>query len=458
MTEVYWRTTQAAAELGISPHHLRKICDAHLVEAERTEAGQWRIPVQEVNRLKKEGVPPIPVGAEPQPKARQAAQNGRTELLAPPTDAAAAAVEEVVITDAQLKVTRNKVERLKLKRDAMEVGDYFRGRQQRQADEEAARQQQERQEQEERQREIQRQQAAEERRYWRDRWIRYAQNSRPSDAPETIALDIVGQVERVLAGLDPSRDYAIVERQVDAAIESAVAPWKAEQDKQEAIEYALRYEPAFYEPQRNRRARDAAEEAIARMRPGTSLEEMKAATSAAVEPFKREYEHARKCQEIVSAVWSQLRGETAEEREEAKEAVRAALENLPVGASDRLLEQARDRALEPLRAKIATRQEQERRQGEARQRQESQAEAKRQAERRADWRVSHVSNYVRELEQDGEITFDGIWDQLDFNKKLTERIRGEVVSALVKNPDLSDEDVEDLIEELVDEHKHEFLD
>ena len=71
--EGYWRTAQAAAELEISAHHMRKLCEANLLEAERTEGGQWRIPaMQEVERLKKQGVPPIPVIAEDlKPKQRR---------------------------------------------------------------------------------------------------------------------------------------------------------------------------------------------------------------------------------------------------------------------------------------------------------------------------------------------------------------------------------------------------
>src|SRR5579871_100877 len=450
MTEVYWRTTQAAAELGISPHHMRKICEANLIEAEKTPAGQWRVPGQEVNRLKKDGVPPIPVTAEPQPKARSSIQNGRTELLAPPTDVAAAAVEEVVISDAELKVRRNKLEKLKLKQEATQVGDFFRERRRRETEQEEARRRQEREVEEERQRQIQQQLAAQERHAWRDQLIRYAQNSRPYDAPETLDLDIVEQVERVLRGLDPSRDYSIVRGQVDAAIESALAPWKAEKHKQEAIEYALRYESAFDDPHRNRRARDAAEEAIARMPQSASLEDMKAVASESVQPLKQEYEHARKCRDMAARAWLKLQGETNDEREESKDAVQVALEALPLNASDRQFEQTCDLALEPIQAKIAERE----RQG---QRKEAATVARRQAEQRADWKLLDIGNYISELEQDEEIEFDGFSDRWGFTENVKNRIRGELVGALVKNPKLSDDEVQDLIEILVDRHKDEFL-
>lgn len=366
MTEVYWRTTQAAAELGISPHHLRKICDAHLIEAERTEAGQWRIPVQEVNRLKKDGVPPIPVSAEPQPKARQTAQNGRTELLAPPTDAAAAAVEEVVISDAELKVRRNKLDKLKLKREATEVGDFFRNRRQREAEQEEDRRRREHEEHEEEQRRIQAQRAAQQRQEWRDEWISYAQQQRPWDAPESIELDIVEEVERILQSLDPSRDRSVIERQVDAAVKRALEPWTRNQEKQEAIAtVVLRAKIAcstMVESEWQARAQEAAAGAIERLRPGASQSEMERAGAAAVQPLIKECQHREKCGVMTERTFLYLDRPTSEELEDAKDAVRQALEALPIGASDRQFEQARDAALVPIKGRIATRQDGEMRQ------------------------------------------------------------------------------------------------
>ena len=36
------RIGQAAAQLGITPHHLRELCKAGLMEAEQSPGGQWR--------------------------------------------------------------------------------------------------------------------------------------------------------------------------------------------------------------------------------------------------------------------------------------------------------------------------------------------------------------------------------------------------------------------------------
>ncbi len=166
-------------------------------------------------------VPPIPValaGEEPAPTERRKesqAQRPGAALLAPASPRAADSAEDALISKNEVEVTRSRVEKLNLRRQEVDHVDALRARNQRIADEKAARQQQEHEEQEERQRQIQQQQAAERRGEWRDEWIRYAQRSRPDDTPETIELDIVEQVERVLETLDPSRDYYLVQRQVN---------------------------------------------------------------------------------------------------------------------------------------------------------------------------------------------------------------------------------------------------
>jgi len=56
----YYRTGQAAKALGVSDHHVRRLCDAGLIEAELTERNHWRIPASEIDRLTEDGVPELP--------------------------------------------------------------------------------------------------------------------------------------------------------------------------------------------------------------------------------------------------------------------------------------------------------------------------------------------------------------------------------------------------------------
>ena len=54
------RIGQAAAQLGITPHHLRELCKAGLMEAEQSPGGQWRVPLSIVQRYQNEEIPAIP--------------------------------------------------------------------------------------------------------------------------------------------------------------------------------------------------------------------------------------------------------------------------------------------------------------------------------------------------------------------------------------------------------------
>ena len=59
MSEGYYRVGQGAERLGISSHKVRQLCQTGLINAEFT-GSQWRIPIKEVDRLIRDGIPPIP--------------------------------------------------------------------------------------------------------------------------------------------------------------------------------------------------------------------------------------------------------------------------------------------------------------------------------------------------------------------------------------------------------------
>lgn len=59
MPEAYYRTGAAAKALGLSSYQLRRLAESELIAAEFT-GNQWRIPVSEVERLLKDGVPDTP--------------------------------------------------------------------------------------------------------------------------------------------------------------------------------------------------------------------------------------------------------------------------------------------------------------------------------------------------------------------------------------------------------------
>src|SRR3954452_21616870 len=56
----YYSSGPAAAVLGVSQPRIRKLCNSGLIACEVTSSGQFRIPLSEIERLKREGLPPTP--------------------------------------------------------------------------------------------------------------------------------------------------------------------------------------------------------------------------------------------------------------------------------------------------------------------------------------------------------------------------------------------------------------
>src|ERR1035441_3874367 len=64
MPESFYRSGQAAKQLGVSSYHIRRLCEVGEITAEITAGQQWRIPESEIARLRKEGIPDVPVESE----------------------------------------------------------------------------------------------------------------------------------------------------------------------------------------------------------------------------------------------------------------------------------------------------------------------------------------------------------------------------------------------------------
>ena len=60
MPGLFYSTGQVARQLGTTAAVVRVLCENGLVAAETTPGGQWRVPASEVERLKRDGLPPIP--------------------------------------------------------------------------------------------------------------------------------------------------------------------------------------------------------------------------------------------------------------------------------------------------------------------------------------------------------------------------------------------------------------
>ena len=162
-----------------------------------------------------------------------------------------------------------------------------------------------------------------------------------------------------------------------------------------------------------------------------------------------------------------------------KETVAKALKQLPVGCSDKMMEQARDQALAPVKKAIAEREEaaealrqkqaaeaQRKREVEAveRRKQDEEARCKREAEeavRRAEnrlrWKLGHAQDYLAQLGK-SEIEFESFSDRWDLGEKLKKKIKPTLIKELLQKPDLTDKQLHERIERLVDEHLEEELD
>ena len=64
MSDNFYRSGQAAKQLGVSSYHVRRLCEVGEITAELTTGQQWRIPGSEIARLRREGVPDIPVDSD----------------------------------------------------------------------------------------------------------------------------------------------------------------------------------------------------------------------------------------------------------------------------------------------------------------------------------------------------------------------------------------------------------
>ena len=366
-----YRSGQAAKLLGVSAHALRRLAEAGLVDAEYT-GSQWRFPVEEIQRLQREGLPPLPAMEEDGLRSGRSPQSGNkpeTEgLLAPPSDD--------LIADAEdLERQKLKLQKLGVRRQIEQEMDFFRGRDQEEEDREEQRRtrlQEQRHRQQRRQALVQDQQKRER---WQSQWTEYALRSLPYDAPEEIKLQVHKQVIETLARLNPDESRRVIEQLVEAATEKALKPWKRQKEIRKITEDALPYDIKYSDDKP--RAVRAAAEAISKLRPEATPEELELAAKEAMQPFLIKQEHEKQCEEIIRSVSSCLRGDTARDREVGRDVVRAEIEKLPVGCGVEMMEQIRDQLLQQLQRIIDKRAEEAAVQ---RKKQEAEAQRKREAE------------------------------------------------------------------------------
>ena len=429
MEQLYYSTGQAARELGTSLALIRVLCETHVIQAETTPGGHLRVSASVVERLKREGLPqvprPLPTETSPPPRDAPDSNYDHPDYPAEQSDDVAYAADQVVIT-------RSTLEKRKIERELEENEDWFRERKSRQA---AA-------EETERQR-IALRQAEQRRLAWVQEWTRYALNSVPSDARREVEMEVHTAVQEALSALPPSQTQAITQRLVDAAVHRALGPWKRKQDIERALNagmnrlsLGIQYLPAY--ATLKKRAWDAAVTAVRNVREEASYNEMVTAAVESVLPMNREQEHQEACERILRRV--SIYDATRQEQEAAQEEVRKALAELPIGAPPRELEKAEESALAPFKTAVARRRE------------EAQMESDKQAKRRAvrakaNLYLDHIARYL-----DEEYEFDDGYAEMRAEAdRLRPLIREALIDELVKNPNMSADQMRATIEEQIDD-------
>lgn len=429
MEPLFYSTGQVARQLDTSLAAIRILCENRVIAAETTPGGHWRVPASEVERLKRDGLPPIPrpLPTEGGPPARNgtAGRHGHPGHLAESPD-------EVAFAADQVAITRSMLEKRKIDRELEETEDFFRERERQQAAaEEAERQRNEAK------------QAEQERRRWVQRWTRYALTSLPYDARREVEMEVNTAVQETLSVLQPGQRDTITRRLLDAAVHRALGPWTRKQEVERALKASMDKLPwdirsSSEYAHLKQHAWDAAVAAVRRGRGDASYSEMEAAAAQAVQPMIREYEHQKACQRVVGRIY--IADATREELEAAKDAVLQALEALPIGASPKQLEKAEETALAPYKAAVAGRKES------ARMESEKQT-LRRAAEWKADFQLDHIARY---LEQEYE--FDGGYSELRREAdRLRPLIREALIDELLENPDMSTDEIRKSIEDQIED-------
>lgn len=413
MSRGYYRSGQAAKLWGISSHLVRRLCEGGQVRAERSEGGQWKVPYAEMERIQKEGVPEIPSSIEWDQGEDREEEDGRPghRVLTPPSGGVVTSAEEVVVAE-------NHLERLQIDQESAPTRDWFRECQRLEAEaqsqaslDKAAREQ-----------------AEQERIAWHDSWMAKALLQLPQEAPPETRMAVREAVDEVLAGLGPRHSWQVVDPLVRAAVEKALQPWNQARQTTWAIENACQSLPwgaknSLSPTVWQTRAREVATAAIRRLPPNSSYAEKLWAGSAAVRQITSEFEDDELRKRTLQGAY--LWDIRPDEQEDAKEAMRRQLESLPVGTPARTMEKAREQVLAPLR------------------------EAKKRKDR-IERAVPRIRGYLAELHWAGEVDFESDWDLWNFAKRLEGRIR-PVLDEELQDDEVTDHELSELIEELVDE-------
>ena len=352
----YLTTGQVAQQLKTSSQTVRNYCDSGVIQATKSAGGHYRIEPAELDRLKSlEILPPVARATLSSNNTRSPAKRNPNDLIAAPSVDAIDAAEEAYRSERDLATDTHQLDRLRVRREAVELTDWFANREQARIDKmlEEDRRQAEADEKQIRQRRAQA--AADSRREFEKQWLAYAVQQKPLFGPKDYPLIILEEVTETLAHLNTDEDRFTVRQLVDAAIARALEPWREEEQRRESIDRAVDSLPALmkWDSDWKAKARSLAAMAVAGIHENASAAEMDAAGKEAIKPLIRTYEHNERIESEVRNLF--LQNGTLDDLEEARDTLREALSRLPPDTSLRQFEEAKNDVLSPIRDRIQTR-------------------------------------------------------------------------------------------------------
>jgi hypothetical protein len=317
-----------------------------------------------LDRLKKEGLPLVPrTDTSANGVARQAKRNPDELLLAEPSPEAVQAAEESFVSGRELVTDSNVLQRLRVRKESVELQDFFTDRAQRQLQREID---DERREQERESEDLLRRRAElahEQHQRFLERWFGYAVEQKPRNGPDDFALVIQAEVLAALTSVQPGQKDSTVQALVDAAVVRSLQPWRAAEKKREANRDALNRALCSlplemrWDDEWAARATQAASNAIDGAREDATTSHLAAIAVAALLPLIPQFQHQEKIKEAIEALqFVSVPGAEWQEQEEAKAAAQRALSDLPLGgASDQAIKRSVNDALAPIRESVAAR-------------------------------------------------------------------------------------------------------
>jgi DNA-binding transcriptional MerR regulator len=439
----WYRTGAVAKMLGTSPHRIRALARAGVIESQRRENGFLYVPHRELERLQAEGLPPLPATAE----FSEGESSDDEESPAIPAEIARRPLRsrhDELYSEASPGLAKSKEAVIKLEHSAA-AQQLRRGMRQTSRAE---------REEETRVREDQ------EARQWRNEYLRMVAHSVPAE----VCADACGQVKRLLDSVPAGTD---LHQRVAELIDAVQRPIRERQQQErdhaahvERIETflrSIRVSNSLHETKDDRdEARERARAALAVLPIGSAEHKLRTTADAAIEPVRERIRRKEAQQEHRSRVQSVLvsmhiPGADWNELQEARELAGDALAAMPVGSSER---QLRDRVAEAIRRVV-----------ERSERRVAEEDGRRKAEARK-FQIqlflfhlkSRIDDRLGELERAEEVFFDDYFDRQRVAGSVEKKIEPLLRAEIERNPQLSDADLRGRIARLVDEHYLDFCD